>query len=258
VTAPLEPFRADRLGRGMSPSLVVRARICWHFLAYWSFILVRPFVPILPGIHGCSPSRLIHLRLASKSSGGRQGWRATVRHGLVPRALISWYGRLARSWGLIRQLIEISSKLGKFCAGWVVPVGRPRRPRRFGDVGQPLHEILEPKASTKPPEAKRSINLAPYLKPVGGFTGLGLLAGGFGQVGMAKILFPWFWPGLSFSVGFGPASVAATKAISIHVVAQRSETYLHWRERPHSVSISHRRFSGELPIFQTLLIGSRN
>ncbi len=208
MTAPLRAFRRIRSGEDVT-HLVVRLGLL-AFLAYWSFILVRPFVPILAWSAVLAVALYPAFDWLSSHLGGRPRLAATVVTALCLAIIIgpvAWLGA-----GLIDSLIEISEQLGN--GSLVVP----SPPAGLGDwpiVGQPLHEFWS-KASTNLEAAFHQ--LAPYLKPVAGY--LLAFAGGLG-IGMLKFLLSVVLAGFLFPSG--RRLVAATKGFLSHVVAQRSD-----------------------------------
>jgi predicted PurR-regulated permease PerM len=211
VTAPLRAFRQIRSGEDVT-HLVVRLGLL-AFLAYWSFILVRPFVPILAWSAVLAVALYPAFDWLSSHLGGRPRLAATVVTALCLAIIIgpvAWLGV-----GLIDSLTEISEQFGN---GRLVV---PSPPAGLGDwpiVGQPLHEFWS-KASTNLEAAFHQ--LAPYLKPVAGY--LLAFAGGLG-IGMLKFLLSVVLAGFLFPSG--RRLVAATKGFLSHVVAPRSEDFL--------------------------------
>jgi predicted PurR-regulated permease PerM len=211
VTAPLRAFRQIRSGEDVI-HLAVRLGLL-AFLVYWSFILVRPFVPILAWSAVLAVALYPAFDWLSSHLGGRPKLAATIVTGLCLAIIIgpvAWLGL-----GLIDSLTEMSEQFGN---GRLVV---PSPPPGLGDwpiVGQPLHELWS-KASNNLEAAFRQF--APYLKPLAGF--LLAFAGGLG-IGTLKFLLSVILAGFLFPSG--PRLVAASRGFLSHVVAQRSEDFL--------------------------------
>jgi predicted PurR-regulated permease PerM len=211
VTAPLRAFRQIRSGEDVI-NLAVRLGLL-AFLVYWSFILVRPFVPILAWGAVLAVALYPAFDWLSSHLGGRPKLAATIVTGLCLAIIIgpvAWLGL-----GLIDSLTEMSEQFGN---GRLVV---PSPPPGLGDwpiVGQPLHELWS-KASNNLEAAFRQF--APYLKPLAGF--LLVFAGGLG-IGTLKFLLSVILAGFLFPSG--PRLVAASRGFLSHVVAQRSEDFL--------------------------------
>jgi predicted PurR-regulated permease PerM len=211
VTAPLRAFRQIRSGEDVI-HLAVRLGLL-AFLAYWSFILVRPFVPILAWSAVLAVALYPAFDWLSSHLGCRPRLAATVITALCLAIIIgpvAWLGV-----GLIDNLVEISELLGN---GRLVV---PSPPAGLGDwpiVGQPLYQLWST-ASTNLEAAFRQF--APYLKPVAGY--LLAFAGGLG-IGALKFLLSVILAGFLFPSG--PRLVSASKGFLSHVVAQRGENFL--------------------------------
>jgi predicted PurR-regulated permease PerM len=211
VTAPLRAFRQIRSGEDVI-RLAVRLGLL-AFLVYWSFILVRPFVPILAWSAVLAVALYPAFDWLSSHLGGRPKLAATVVTALCLAIIIgpvAWLGV-----GLIDSLTEISEQFGN---GRLVVPSPPAGLGNWPIVGQPLHELWS-KASTNLEAAFRQ--LAPYLKPVAGY--LLAFAGGLG-IGTLKFLLSVVLAGFLFPSG--PRLVSASKGFLSHVVAQRSEDFL--------------------------------
>jgi predicted PurR-regulated permease PerM len=211
VTAPLRAFRQIRSGEDVI-HLAVRLGLL-AFLVYWSFILVRPFVPILAWSAVLAVAFYPAFDWLSIHLGGRPKLAATFITVLCLAIIIgpvAWLGV-----GLVDSLMEISEQFGN--GRFVVPPP----PAGLGDwpvVGDLLHDLWS-KASNNLEAAFQQ--LAPYLKPVAGY--LLAFAGGLG-VGALKFLLSVILAGFLFPSG--PRLVAASKGFLAHVVAQRSESFL--------------------------------
>jgi predicted PurR-regulated permease PerM len=211
VTAPLRAFRQIRSGEDVT-HLAVRLGLL-AFLAYWSFILVRPFVPILAWGVVLAVALYPAFDWLSRHLGCRPRLAATIVTAVCLAIIIgpvAWLGV-----GLIDGLVEISEHVGN---GRLVV---PSPPAGIGDwpiVGQSLYQLWS-MASNNLEAAFRQF--APYLKPVAGY--LLVFAGGLG-LGALKFLLSVILAGFLFPSG--PRLVAASKGFLSHVVARRSEDFL--------------------------------
>ena len=212
MAAPLRAFRQIRSGEDVT-HLAVRLGLL-AFLLYWSFILVRPFVPILAWSVVLAVALYPVFDWLSSHLGGRPKLAATLVTALCLAIVIgpvAWLGV-----GLIDSLMEISQQFGT--GGLVVVPSPPAGLRDWPIVGDPLYELWS-KASNNLEAAFRQ--LAPYLKPVAGY--LLAFAGGLG-VGALKFVLSVILAGFLFPSG--PRLVSASKGFLAHVVAQRSEDFL--------------------------------
>ena len=211
MTAPLRAFRQIRSGED-AIHLAVRLGLL-AFLAYWSFILVQPFVPILAWSAVLAVALYPAFDWLSSHLGGRPRLAATIVTALCLATIIgpaAWLGVV-----LIDNLVEISERLGN---GRLVV---PSPPAGLGDwpiIGQPLYQLWS-MASHNLEAAFRQF--APYLKPVAGY--LLVFAGGLG-IGALKFLLSVILAGFLFPSG--PRLVSASKGFLSHVVAQRGGEFL--------------------------------
>ena len=194
MAAPSRALRQIRSGEDVT-HLAVRLGLL-AFLLYWSFILVRPFVPILAWSAVIAVALYPVFDWLSSHLGGRPRLAATLVTALCLAIIIgpvTWLGI-----GLIDSLMEISDQFGN---GRLVV---PSPPAGLGDwpiVGDPLHDLWS-KASNNLEAAFQQ--LAPYLKPVA--TYLLVFAGGLG-LGALKFLLSVILAGFLFPSG--PRLVAA-------------------------------------------------
>src|SRR3954463_3258550 len=212
MAAPLRAFRQIRSGEDVT-HLAVRLGLL-AFLLYWSFILVRPFVPILAWSAVLAVALYPAFDWLSSHLGGRPKLAATIITALCLAIIIgpvAWLGV-----GLIDSLMEISERFGNGKLG-VVP-SPPAGLRDWPVIGDPLYDLWS-KASTNLEAAFRQ--LAPYLKPVAGY--LLVFAGGLG-VGALKFLLSVILAGFLFPSGL--RLVSASKGFLAHVLAQRGEDFV--------------------------------
>jgi predicted PurR-regulated permease PerM len=211
MAAPLRAFRQIHSGEDVT-HLAVRLGLL-AFLLYWSFILVRPFVPILAWSAVIAVALYPAFDWLSSHLGGRPRLAATIITASCLAIIIgpvTWLGV-----GLIDSLMEISEQFGN---GRLVV---PSPPAGLGDwpiVGDALHDLWS-KASNNFEAAFQQ--LAPYLKPVAAY--LLVFAGGLG-LGALKFLLSVILAGFLFPSG--PRLVAAGRGFLSHVIAQRSEDFL--------------------------------
>lgn len=211
MAAPLRAFRQIRSGEDVT-HLAVRLGLL-ALLLYWSFLLVRPFVPILAWSAVLAVALYPAFEWLSSHLGGRPKLAATLMTILCLAIIIgpvAWLGA-----GLIDSLMELSEQFGS--GRLVIPLP-PDGLRDWPIVGDPLHDLWS-NATTNLEAAFRQ--LAPYLKPVAGY--LLVFAGGLG-VGALKFLLSVILAGFLFPSG--PRLVSASRGFLAHVVAQRSEDFL--------------------------------
>lgn len=211
MAAPLRAFRQIRSGEDVIHLAVRLGALA--FLVYWSFILIRPFVPILAWSAVLAVALYPVFDWLSAHLGGRPRLAATLVTGSCLAIIIGPVAWLAT--GLIDSLMGIAGQFGDGSLAVPLP---PARLADWPIVGQPLYDLWS-KASTNIEAAFRQ--LAPYLKPVAGY--LLAFAGGLG-IGTLKFLLSVILAGFLFPSG--PRLVLASKGFLSHVVAQRSEDFL--------------------------------
>ena len=211
MAARLRAFRQIRSGEDVIHLAVRLGALA--FLVYWSFILIRPFVPILAWSAVLAVALYPVFDWLSGRLGGRPRLAATLVTVSCLAIIIGPVAWLAA--GLIDSLMNIA---GQFGDGSLAVPSPPASLADWPIVGQPLYDLWS-KASTNIEAAFRQ--LAPYLKPLAGY--LLAFAGGLG-IGTIKFLLSVILAGFLFPSG--PRLVSASKGFLSHVVAQRSEDFL--------------------------------
>ncbi|WP_084030890.1 AI-2E family transporter [Bradyrhizobium paxllaeri] len=182
-------------------------------LIYWSFVVIRPFVPILAWSVVLAVALYPVFSWLSGLLGNRPRLAATlltlVNFGIVIGPA-TWLGL-----GAVEGLRGFAAQLS---AGTLAAPSPPAGVKEWPIIGAQLYALWE-QASTNLRTAMRE--LAPHLKPLAG-TMLGL-AGGAG-IGTLKFLVAVALTG--FLLPAGPRLVAASNRFLARVVAERSENFL--------------------------------
>jgi predicted PurR-regulated permease PerM len=183
------------------------------FLIYWSFVLIRPFVPILAWSIVLAVALYPVFSWLAKVLGGRPKLAATILT-IVNLGIVigpaTWLGLSA-----VEGVREFA---GQLSAGNLVAPSPPERIKDWPLVGPQLYGLWD-QASTSLRAVLREI--APHLKPLA-VTMLGL-AGNAG-VGTLKFLLAVGLAGFLFPNG--PQLVAAGRGFLSRVVPEQSEHFL--------------------------------
>jgi predicted PurR-regulated permease PerM len=183
-------------------------------LIYWSFVVIRPFVPVLAWSMVLAVALYPVFQWLSSSLGNRPKLAATILT-LINLGIVigpaTWLGL-----GAVEGLRDFAAELS---AGTLAIPSPPAGVRDWPVVGQQLHGLWE-QASTN---LRAFLNqVTPQLKPLAG-TMLGL-AGDAG-IGTVKFLLAVALTGFLFPAG--PRLVAAGRRfLSRVLVAERSEDFL--------------------------------
>lgn len=182
-------------------------------LIYWSFVVIRPFIPILAWSVVLAVALYPVFGWLSGLLGGRPKLAATILT-LINLGIVigpaTWLGL-----GAVEGIRGFAAQLG---AGTLSIPSPPAGVRDWPIIGAQLGALWD-QASTNLRAALREF--APHLKPMAG-TMLGL-AGGAG-VGTVKFLVAVALTG--FLLPAGPRLVAASQRFLSRVVAERSENFL--------------------------------
>jgi len=207
----VRPIR-QLLAREDEIQLAVRLALL-ALLIYWSFVVIRPFIPILAWSVVLAVALYPLFNWLSRLLGDRPNLAATILT-LINLSIVigpaTWLGL-----GAVEGLRGFAAQL----AGGTLSVPSP--PAGVKDwpiIGAQLYALWD-QASTNLRSALREFT--PHLKPVAG-TMLGL-AGGAG-VGAVKFLVAVVLTGLMLPAG--PRLVAASQRFLSRVVAERSENFL--------------------------------
>jgi predicted PurR-regulated permease PerM len=183
------------------------------FLIYWTFVLIRPFVPILVWSIVLAVALYPVFGFISRLLGGRPRLAAAILT-IVNLGIVigpaTWLGLSA-----VEGVKELAASLG---AGNLVVPSPPQVVKNWPLIGPQLHELWT-QASNNIRAALRE--LAPHLKPLAGI--LLALAGNAGvgtlkfllSVGLAGFLFP-----------YGSQLVAAGRGFLYRIVPEQSEHFL--------------------------------
>jgi len=183
------------------------------FLLYWSFVLVRPFIPILAWSMVLTVAFYPAYNWLSIRLGNRPKVAALIIT-MINLAIIigpvTWLG-----FGLIDGLQGFAAQLGE--GGFAVP-SPPEGIKDWPIVGARIYGLWD-QASTNLRAALRE--LAPHLKPLAGPV---LAFAGSAGVGTFKFILSVVLAGFLFL--YGPDLVAATRRIQARLIAQRSEDFV--------------------------------
>ena len=211
MKTPLPAFRRFQSGEQVI-QLAVRIGLL-AFLVYWTFVLVRPFIPILVWSVVLAVALYPSYEWLARHLGGRPKTAATLIT-LVSLSIVigpvAWLGI-----GLIDSLRHISEQLG---AGSLSIPSLPAGIKSWPLVGERIDQLWND-ASTNLMATLRT--LAPHLKPVAGIV-LGLV--GSASVGTLKFVVSVILAGFLFPSG--PGLVAASREILFRLVPQQSEKFV--------------------------------
>jgi predicted PurR-regulated permease PerM len=182
-------------------------------LIYWTFILIRPFVPILAWSIVLAVAIYPVFNLVSKSLGGRPRLAAAILT-VINLALVigpaTWLG--------LSAVDGVGELAGKLSAGDLMVPSPPGQIKDWPLVGPQLYEFWD-RASNNIRAALREV--APHLKPLASI--MLTLAGNAG-VGTFKFLLAVAFAGFLFP--HGPQLVAAGRGFLSRVVPEQSEHFL--------------------------------
>jgi predicted PurR-regulated permease PerM len=183
------------------------------FLIYWTFVLIRPFVPILVWSIVLAVALYPVFGFISRLLGGRPRLAAAILT-IVNLGIVigpaTWLGLSA-----VEGVKELAASLG---AGNLVVPSPPQVVKNWPLIGPQLHELWT-QASNNIRAALRE--LAPHLKPLAGI--LLALAGNAG-VGTLKFLLSVALAGFLFP--YGSQLVAAGRGFLYRIVPEQSEHFL--------------------------------
>jgi len=183
------------------------------FLIYWTFVLIRPFVPILAWSIVLAVALNPVFGLLARLLGGRPRLAAAILTAVNLGIVIgpaTWLGLSAVDG--VRDLAE------KLSAGDLIVPSPPGQVKNWPLVGPQLYEIWN-QASNNIRAVLREV--APHLKPLAGI--MLTLAGNAG-LGTLKFLLSVALAGFLFSRG--PQLVAAGRGFLSRVVPEQSEHFL--------------------------------
>lgn len=204
-------FRQNMAGEEIV-QLAVRLALL-AFLAYWSFVLVRPFIPILIWSMVLTVALYPPYDWLSQHLGDRRKLAAAIITATILAIIvgpIAWFGV-----GVVDGLQDLAGHLN---AGTLAIPSPPEGVKDWPIVGAQVFTLWD-RASTNLGAALRE--LAPYLKPLAGpilaFAG----SAGFGTLKFVAAI------ALSgFLFHYGPRLVAAIRRIQARLVTQRSQDFV--------------------------------
>lgn len=206
--------RLFRRGRTSDDATQIAVRLgLLAVLIYWSFILLRPFIPILAWAVVLAVAFYPPYDWLSTHLGHRPRVAALI---IVTLLLAVFVGPVA--WlglGLVEGLRGISDYLS---SGELAIPSPPARVSNWPFIGQPLHDLWS-QASQNLEIALRQI--APYLKPLAGTI---LAFAGSAGTGILKFLASVVIAG--FLLPSGLRFVAATRTMLTKIVPERSTDFL--------------------------------
>jgi predicted PurR-regulated permease PerM len=183
------------------------------FLLYWSFVLVRPFIPMLAWSIVLTVALYPPYDWLAVHLGGRPKLAAaivTVISLLIIIGPVAWLGV-----GLIDGLQDFAGQLGM---GTLAIPSPPEGVKDWPIIGAPFFGLWQ-QASTNLQAALREV--APHLKPLAG--PVLAFAGGAG-IGTLKFVLSVALSGFLFI--YGPGLVEGTRRIQARVVTQRNEDFV--------------------------------
>ena len=182
-------------------------------LIYWTFVLVRPFVPILAWSVVLAVALYPVFTWMTKALGGRAGLAAIV---LTSVALAIVIGPAA--WLGIGAIEGVRDIAGQLSDGHVAVPSPPEGVKDWPLIGAPLFELWD-RASTNLRAVLREV--VPHLKPLAGT--LFAFAGNAG-VGMLQFLMAVALAGVLFP--YGSQLAAACRGFLSRIVPEQSEHFL--------------------------------
>lgn len=183
------------------------------FLIYWTFVLVRPFVPILAWSIVLAVALYPVFNLLSKLLGGRPRLAATILTVINLGIVIG-----PATWLGLSAVDGVKAFAGHLSAGNLVVPSPPEGVKNWPLIGPQLYELWN-QASNNIRSALREV--APHLKPLAGIM-LGL-AGNAG-VGTLKFLLSVALAGFLFP--YGSQLVAAGRGFLYRIVPEKTEHFL--------------------------------
>ena len=183
------------------------------FLVYWSFVLVRPFIPILVWSMVLTVALYPPYDWLSVHLGDRPKLAAATITVVILAIIIgpvTWLG-----FGLVDGLQDFAGQLG---AGTLAIPSPPEGVKDWPIVGAQIYSLWD-HASTNLRAALRE--LAPHLKPLAGPV---LAFAGSAGFGTLKFVAAVAISGFLFH--YGPRLVAAIRRIQARLVTQRSQDFV--------------------------------
>jgi predicted PurR-regulated permease PerM len=183
------------------------------FLIYWTFVLIRPIIPVLAWSVVLTAALYPPYNWLSVHLGDRPKLAAAVITAVNLAIIVgpvTWLGL-----GLVDGLQNLASQLG---AGTLAIPSPPDGVRNWPIVGAPIYALWD-QASTNLRSALREV--APHLKPLAGPV---LAFAGSAGVGTLKFVLSVVLSGFLFI--YGPGLVAGIRSFQARVVTQRSQDFV--------------------------------
>jgi len=192
--------------------LVIRLGLL-ALLVLWTYVLIRPFVPILAWSVVFAVALNPAFRWLAKLLGGRPKVAATILTGISLATIIG-----PAAWLGLGAVDGIKDFAGQLTAGEVLVPSPPAAIKSWPLVGPQLFELWD-QASTNLRSVLRAV--APYLKP---FAAPLLGLAGDAGVGTIKFLFSVVVAGFIFP--YGTQLVSAGRGFLSRIVPEQSEHFL--------------------------------
>lgn len=192
--------------------LVIRLGLL-AFLIYWTFVLIRPFVPILAWSIVLAVALYPVFDVLSRLLGGRPRLAAVVLTFINLGIVIG-----PATWLGLSALDGVKEFAGNLAAGNLVVPSPPKSVNNWPLIGPNLYEFWN-QASSNIRAALREV--APYLKPLAGVL---LSFAGNAGVGMLKFLLSVALAGFLFP--YGLQLVEAGRNFLYRIVPEQSEHFL--------------------------------
>jgi predicted PurR-regulated permease PerM len=208
---PLRVLRQNRSGDEII-QLAIRLGLL-AFLVYWSFILVRPFIPILAWSVVLAVALYPPYNWLTEHLGGRPKLASAIITGIALAIVLgpaTWLGL-----GLVDSLRSFAAQLG---AGTLAIPSPSDSVKDWPIVGPQLYRLWD-HASTNLAAALREV--APHLKPLAApvFAFAGSAGAGTLKFIVSVVLAGFLFP-------YSPRLVAATRRIQARLLPQRSDDFV--------------------------------
>jgi len=192
--------------------LVLRLGLLALLIA-WTFVLLRPFVPILAWSAVLAVAFYPLFAWLAKCLGGRPKTAAAILTIINLGIIIG-----PATWLGVSAVAGVQELAGSLSAGDLVVPSPPERVKDWPLVGPQIYELWN-QASNNIRAALREV--APHLKPLAG-TMLALA----GNAGMGTLKFLLSVAVAGFLFPYGPRLVAAGREFLSHIVPEQSEHFL--------------------------------
>jgi predicted PurR-regulated permease PerM len=183
------------------------------FLVYWTFVLIRPFVPILAWSIVLAVALYPVFNLLSRLLGGRPRLAAAILTVINLGIVIG-----PATWLGLSAVEGVRDLAGSLSAGNLVVPSPPKGVKDWPLFGSQLHELWD-QASNNIRAALREV--APHLKPLAGTM---LSLAGDAGVGTLKFLLSVALAGFLFP--YGSQLVTAGRGFLYRIVPEQSEHFL--------------------------------